>query len=74
MRHLKSTIVKRFGLVQFDDTGSNVWTAPTIRASSPVSIKFGSTTYDANTAFELVNHYVDYPDLTTLRQVVVLRI
>src|ERR1700683_1672770 len=39
----------KFGLVQFDDTGSNVWRAPSLINSSPISIQFGSTTYDATT-------------------------
>src|SRR5580700_5309396 len=62
----------RFGLIQFDDTGSNVWTAPAATLSSPISIQFGSTTYDANTAFQLVNQHTENPNSTTERQVVVL--
>ncbi len=63
----------KFGLVQFDDTGSNVWSAPSLMTSSPISIQFGSTTYDATTAFQLVNQYVENPNATTQRQVIVLQ-
>jgi alpha-galactosidase len=63
----------KFGLVQFDDMGNNVWSSPSLTASSPISIQFGSTTYDATTAFQLVDQYVENPNATTQRQVIVLQ-
>ena len=63
----------KFGLVQFDDAGSSVWSAPSFITSSPISIQFGSTTYDASTAFQLVHQYIENPNPTTQRQVVVLK-
>ena len=62
-----------FSLIQFDDTGSNVWSAPPLVPSSPISLQFGPTAYGAATAFRLVNQYVDNPNPATQRQVVVLQ-
>jgi len=62
----------RFGLVQFDNTASNVWTAPSLTTSSPISLQFGSTTYDATTPFQLVEQYALNPNSTTERQVMIL--
>ncbi len=62
----------RFGLIQLDDTGSNVWSGPAATPSSPISIQFGSTTYDATTVFQLVSQHIENPNPATERQVVVL--
>jgi hypothetical protein len=62
----------RFGLIQLDDTAGNVWAAPPSTTSSPISIQFGSTTYDATTVFQLVSQRTENPNPTTERQVVVL--
>src|SRR5579863_990087 len=62
----------KFGLIQFDDMGGNAWSAPSLVTSSPISIQFGSKVYDGTTAFGLVNHYIQNPNPTTQRQVIVL--
>src|SRR5579864_8665949 len=62
----------KFGLIQFDNKGGNVWTAPAVTTSSPVSIQLGSITYDSTTAFQLIEQYAESPNAGTERQVVML--
>src|SRR5258706_2692958 len=41
--------------------------------SSPIHVRFGATTYDANTHFSLVKQYIENPSPSLYRQVILLK-
>jgi alpha-galactosidase len=65
------------GTFQFKGLDSRVtgksWLPAEGRPSSPIRVRFGSTTYDANTHFKLLKQYVEKPSPNLYRQVIVLQ-
>jgi hypothetical protein len=63
----------RFTLKELDDlTNGNMWGVPDGVASSPISVRMGGASYAAKTAFSLVDQYIERPNASTVRQVIVL--
>ena len=62
----------QIGLIEADNLSGNVWSAPALAPSSPISFTFGSTVYSAATSFQLISQHVESPNASTQRQVIVL--
>lgn len=64
----------KFQFQQIDDLrNGGVWKASDTQPSSPIHVRFDSTTYDAITPFRMVNQHVETPDANAARQVIVLK-
>jgi alpha-galactosidase len=63
----------KFVLVEIDHIPSGqIWKAADGEASSPISVRLGSATYNADTPVRLLDQHVENPDAKTARQVIVL--
>src|SRR5579863_1506823 len=63
----------KFTLVEIDHIPSRtVWQAANGQASSPISLRLGATSYDANTPYSLVEQHVETPSPKARRQVIEL--
>jgi alpha-galactosidase len=63
----------RFLFKQIDHLQNGVtWKASEHQPSSPIRMRFDTTTYDAGTSFRLLDQHVETPNAKTSRQVIVL--
>jgi alpha-galactosidase len=63
-----------FTFQRIDDlVNGGVWEAPDGIPSSPIRVRAGSATYDANTAYRLIEQHVETPDAKTRRQAITLQ-
>jgi len=64
----------RFRLIQIDHLQNGVvWKAPAAGISSPIRARLGSTTYNGDTIFKLLDQHVESPSANISRQVIVLQ-
>src|SRR5258706_9232220 len=54
-------------------TNGKSWIPAEGHPSSPIRVRLGATTYDANTHFKLLKQYVEKPAPTLYRQIIVLQ-